>query len=244
MKNLLALIIVFSTLVSCSTSNDVVSNKLFQKRKYNKGWHYNGVKPLPNNTEDITQKAEVKNENTVNEQDKKEQDVSDQTAAIVSSSTKFTETGSFHSEKISKKEVSKSVMKTNFISNEENIKPVEQNLKKQTSKTNQHPTTKQEDDVVLYKSFEIWSFLCLLGGLASILLIIIGAITIEPLWMVFAVIVSLLAMIFGIVGLIIVGEGDYFNAPIIMLVIGGLTSFLGFIGGIFGGIIAWGESDF
>lgn len=37
----IGLILLISFLFSCSTSNQVVSNKLIQKRKYNKGWHVN-----------------------------------------------------------------------------------------------------------------------------------------------------------------------------------------------------------
>lgn len=44
-------IILLSLAVSCSTSNNVVSNKLFQKRKYQKGWHINKPTKLPEKTD-------------------------------------------------------------------------------------------------------------------------------------------------------------------------------------------------
>lgn len=46
MRILLSFVLVCSILASCSTSNQVVSNKLFQKRKYQKGWHINSSKTL------------------------------------------------------------------------------------------------------------------------------------------------------------------------------------------------------
>lgn len=39
-KNILFLLSIL-IIASCTTSNEVVSNKLFQKRKYQKGWHIN-----------------------------------------------------------------------------------------------------------------------------------------------------------------------------------------------------------
>ena len=39
--SVLSILFVVVFLFSCSTSNEVVSNKLFQKRKYKKGWHKN-----------------------------------------------------------------------------------------------------------------------------------------------------------------------------------------------------------
>jgi hypothetical protein len=44
MRKILSYLLVCSILASCSTSNQVVSNKLFQKRKYQKGWHVNSTK--------------------------------------------------------------------------------------------------------------------------------------------------------------------------------------------------------
>lgn len=40
-KKIFALALLVTILFSCSTSNEVVQNGLFQKRKYNKGWHLN-----------------------------------------------------------------------------------------------------------------------------------------------------------------------------------------------------------
>ena len=41
LSKMILIIFSFTLLFSCSTSNQVVSNKLFQKRKYQKGWHIN-----------------------------------------------------------------------------------------------------------------------------------------------------------------------------------------------------------
>lgn len=43
-KKTVSYLLVCSILASCSTSNQVISNKLFQKRKYQKGWHVNSAK--------------------------------------------------------------------------------------------------------------------------------------------------------------------------------------------------------
>lgn len=44
MKKIYAIGIGAIIMASCATSNQVVSNKLIQKRKYNKGWHVNATK--------------------------------------------------------------------------------------------------------------------------------------------------------------------------------------------------------
>jgi uncharacterized membrane protein YqaE (UPF0057 family) len=41
MKQIIAFSLTLIFLVACSSSNNVVSNRLLQKRKYNKGWHVN-----------------------------------------------------------------------------------------------------------------------------------------------------------------------------------------------------------
>ncbi|MEN8957834.1 MAG: YqaE/Pmp3 family membrane protein [Flavobacteriales bacterium] len=46
MKKFLFFAFTLALLASCSTSNQVVSNKLFQKRKYQKGWHVNSSKKI------------------------------------------------------------------------------------------------------------------------------------------------------------------------------------------------------
>ena len=50
MKKIISIAIAAIILASCSTSNDVVSNKLFQKRKYQKGWHVNSSKKIDKST--------------------------------------------------------------------------------------------------------------------------------------------------------------------------------------------------
>ncbi|MEN8787442.1 MAG: YqaE/Pmp3 family membrane protein [Flavobacteriales bacterium] len=43
MLKLFTALFVLVGMFSCSTSNEVATNKLFQKRKYNKGWHVNSI---------------------------------------------------------------------------------------------------------------------------------------------------------------------------------------------------------
>ena len=43
MKNFLTLLILAAIMTSCSSSNDVVSKGLFQKRKHLSGIHFNGL---------------------------------------------------------------------------------------------------------------------------------------------------------------------------------------------------------
>ena len=56
MKKIFSYLLVCSILASCSTSNQVVSNKLFQKRKYQKGWYVNPTKSYKklNSKENLT----------------------------------------------------------------------------------------------------------------------------------------------------------------------------------------------
>ncbi len=50
MVKILSYFLGIALLISCSTSNQVVSNKLFQKRKYKKGWHINSTQRVPNSS--------------------------------------------------------------------------------------------------------------------------------------------------------------------------------------------------
>ena len=61
MKKIFSYLLVCSILASCSTSNQVVSNKLFQKRKYQKGWYINPTKSYKklNSKENLTVYNEV-----------------------------------------------------------------------------------------------------------------------------------------------------------------------------------------
>jgi|TARA_B110000971_G_C20014022_1_gene503012 uncharacterized membrane protein YqaE (UPF0057 family) len=54
MKKTLLSVLAISIIASCNTSNEFVSNKLFQKRKYQKGWHVNSSKKI-----DRTKKEEL-----------------------------------------------------------------------------------------------------------------------------------------------------------------------------------------
>ncbi len=56
MKKLISLFILSAILLSCGTSNNVVNNGLFQKRKYNAGWFFkkkNGIKKKSANEENL-----------------------------------------------------------------------------------------------------------------------------------------------------------------------------------------------
>lgn len=48
-KKVFVMLSVIGLLYSCSTSNDVVSNGFFQKRKYQKGWHVNKTQKIKRN---------------------------------------------------------------------------------------------------------------------------------------------------------------------------------------------------
>lgn len=58
MKKILAIVTLSVLIISCKTSNDVVSNSLFQKRKYNKGWFVNSKKNV-SNKKSITKNFDV-----------------------------------------------------------------------------------------------------------------------------------------------------------------------------------------
>jgi uncharacterized membrane protein YqaE (UPF0057 family) len=53
MKKVLSFVLGLMILASCSTSSDVASNKLFQKRKYKKGWHVNSTRNVEEKTKVI-----------------------------------------------------------------------------------------------------------------------------------------------------------------------------------------------
>ena len=50
-KKISALVLLSAFLFSCSTSNNVVNNGIFQKRKHNKGWHHKGGSNLKSNND-------------------------------------------------------------------------------------------------------------------------------------------------------------------------------------------------
>lgn len=68
MKNITIYALGIIFLASCSTSNEVVKNGLFQKRKYNKGWYINSSKSVKNNKSIVTEDEDVALENnSINE---------------------------------------------------------------------------------------------------------------------------------------------------------------------------------
>jgi len=54
MKNFLTLLILAAIMASCSSSNDVVNNGLFQKRKHRTGYHINGLAHAKGSKSSIT----------------------------------------------------------------------------------------------------------------------------------------------------------------------------------------------
>ncbi len=63
MKKITVLAIAISFLLSCSTSNDVVKNGMFQKRKYNKGWYVNKTQHVGNKKGANENKEYIEQEN-------------------------------------------------------------------------------------------------------------------------------------------------------------------------------------
>ena len=62
MKKIISISIALAIISSCTTSNQVVSSKMFQKRKYQKGWHINNSKKLDKSTEVNKNEAVAQNE--------------------------------------------------------------------------------------------------------------------------------------------------------------------------------------
>ncbi len=58
MNKIIAFALSIVVLVSCSTSNEVATNSLLQKRKYKKGWHINSLSKLPH-TNDSDKTKEI-----------------------------------------------------------------------------------------------------------------------------------------------------------------------------------------
>ena len=58
MKKILSISLGLFVLASCSTSSDVASNKLFQKRKYKSGWHVNSTRNIEMKT-GVVQSGEI-----------------------------------------------------------------------------------------------------------------------------------------------------------------------------------------
>lgn len=68
MKKVLVFALGLSILASCSTSSDVASNKLFQKRKYQKGWNVNTPKKYDKSSEQVSEEIASAEETTVQEE--------------------------------------------------------------------------------------------------------------------------------------------------------------------------------
>lgn len=67
MKKVLVFAIITAFLASCSTSNNVVNNGFFQKRKYKKGWHVNSSSTVKKRKAAAdTELYSVKSANTIN----------------------------------------------------------------------------------------------------------------------------------------------------------------------------------
>lgn len=68
MKKIISISIALAIISSCTTSNQVVSNKMFQKRKYQKGWHINNSQKIDKSTEVNKNLAVAQNEDSEREQ--------------------------------------------------------------------------------------------------------------------------------------------------------------------------------
>lgn len=69
-KKITAVALLTAILASCSTSNEVVSNGFFQKRKYNKGWYANKSTKVKdskaeNTKEEFVAETPVNKENSI-----------------------------------------------------------------------------------------------------------------------------------------------------------------------------------
>lgn len=96
-KQILAFTILTTVLFSCSTSNNVVNNSLFQKRKYNNGWHFKNGSNAKSN-------GDVSRETTINEVLKTENNVSKEAVKTANIKTVLL------SKNNSKKEINKIVL--------------------------------------------------------------------------------------------------------------------------------------
>ena len=83
MKNLIVFCLAIIFLASCSTSNNVASNKLIQKRKYKKGWHVNSTQKI----EKTANSEEVAYTNQVEPKDESESAVAEEETSVTSTST-------------------------------------------------------------------------------------------------------------------------------------------------------------
>lgn len=82
MKKFIALALTTLILASCSTTNEVTSNRLFQKRKYQKGWHVNSSRSVDKSTKSTDD--EVVASYTINETISEEQLKETQSSSLTS----------------------------------------------------------------------------------------------------------------------------------------------------------------
>lgn len=145
-KNSVSILICLSLLLSCSTSNQVASNKLFQKRKYTKGWYSSASRSIEKRAQVAQQESVVVN---------KEISVSDSTTPVSATTTSTSSSlSASHSQVQNRKErmpgVRSTLLKTEQaefsiprFTNEMTVDPV---FKSSQEKTSMYPTS-QNDNV-------------------------------------------------------------------------------------------------
>jgi len=84
MKKIFAFAMGLAIISSCSTSSEVASNKLFQKRKYQKGWHVNSSSRIDKSTKVIEEEESIAQyeESVVVTQTKENDLITEATASI------------------------------------------------------------------------------------------------------------------------------------------------------------------
>ncbi|MEN8787444.1 MAG: YqaE/Pmp3 family membrane protein [Flavobacteriales bacterium] len=96
MKNVLFLALSILMIASCATSNEVASNKLFQKRKYTKGWNVNSSQAI-DKSNGSTKEELVVNSNNYTETVK---EFSDQDKSRIDNLSNFNHESTFSGELI------------------------------------------------------------------------------------------------------------------------------------------------
>lgn len=126
-KKIAAITLLSAVLFSCSTSNEVVSNGLFQKRKYNKGWYANKSAKVKDSKGDNTKEIlveEIAQQNEITNDVVAKQEVKTISREFVAKSdyTRKNETV------LASNENSKEVIKTNsvIIAKQENAIAIEE----------------------------------------------------------------------------------------------------------------------
>lgn len=90
MKKVLSFVLGLIILASCSTSSDVASNKLFQKRKYKKGWHVNSTRNIEEKTK-VVQSDEIVESKSIETEEEPSTEQNVEASAAVAQESDLTE---------------------------------------------------------------------------------------------------------------------------------------------------------